>query len=351
MFCSHCGKKVEEDMLFCPYCGVPLSVRDADKPSDAAAPAMDSAGSAFEGDSARKPAASLFDDDAVMDDLPDLDSVPAALPEKDEEEPDELPPFKPLRLGGEEEPAEDDSWRADIARKKTEQREQRERREAERRTVGEPAVKLEKGAPRLDGGASGGNLFMDEEDDYDAADGYDAYDDEGGDGFEDFDEEDDEGFFMRHIRSFVALILCVILAVLVLIYILSEPGQQALARMNLAWRPELYADMGYQYYQSGDYADAGVYYERALSRDADNYDYAQSAVACYKEAGNITKAADMLRRCIDIRPNEVVPYKVLLELYPDAKKRPQEITQLIHQGYNLTGDESLKTDDAYIEEN
>ena len=36
MFCSRCGKKVLEDMLFCPYCGVKLVIpeEEADLPQN-----------------------------------------------------------------------------------------------------------------------------------------------------------------------------------------------------------------------------------------------------------------------------------------------------------------------------
>ncbi|MBQ3305593.1 MAG: zinc-ribbon domain-containing protein, partial [Clostridia bacterium] len=30
MYCSHCGKKVGEDMLFCPFCGKPIVIPEQD---------------------------------------------------------------------------------------------------------------------------------------------------------------------------------------------------------------------------------------------------------------------------------------------------------------------------------
>ena len=36
MYCSHCGKKVGEDMLFCPFCGKPIVIPEQDdKPASA----------------------------------------------------------------------------------------------------------------------------------------------------------------------------------------------------------------------------------------------------------------------------------------------------------------------------
>ena len=30
MYCSHCGKKVTDTMLFCPFCGDPIVIPDQD---------------------------------------------------------------------------------------------------------------------------------------------------------------------------------------------------------------------------------------------------------------------------------------------------------------------------------
>ena len=39
MYCSHCGKKVTDTMLFCPFCGDPIVIPDQDDaPSEAVEP-------------------------------------------------------------------------------------------------------------------------------------------------------------------------------------------------------------------------------------------------------------------------------------------------------------------------
>ena len=91
-----------------------------------------------------------------------------------------------------------------------------------------------------------------------------------------------------------------------------------------------------------EYRQAGVYYERALARDSDNYSYASSAAMSYIAADNREKATEMLKKCIEIQPLSVEPYVYLAGLYPDAATRPGSITMLIQQGYQTTGDSRLK---------
>ena len=38
MYCSHCGKKVNETMLFCPFCGDPIVIPEQDEEASAGAP-------------------------------------------------------------------------------------------------------------------------------------------------------------------------------------------------------------------------------------------------------------------------------------------------------------------------
>lgn len=184
-------------------------------------------------------------------------------------------------------------------------------------------------------------LFMDSTggdfDDYDAYDS-DSLQDEG---VFAFDDEDEGSFFMRHLRSIVGLSMFMILLLLFVIYAFSRSGQLTLAKANLAWSTEAYSTLGYQSYQQGQYAQAGTYYERALQRSSDNYSYASSAAMAYYEAGNIEKAAEMLKICTQIQPSALEPYMYLLKLYPDAASRPWDITQLLQQGYRQTGDGRL----------
>ena len=125
------------------------------------------------------------------------------------------------------------------------------------------------------------------------------------------------------------------------IYAFSKPGQATLARANLAWSAEAYSTLGYQSYQEGQYNQAGLFYERALQRDGNNYSFASSAAMAYFEAGDAEKSAAMLKRCVEIDPTRLEPYVYLLKLYPEASSRPWDVTQLLRQGYQMTGDSRL----------
>jgi tetratricopeptide (TPR) repeat protein len=126
----------------------------------------------------------------------------------------------------------------------------------------------------------------------------DPYDDEAEEFRSDFafEEDDDEGsFFMRHLRGIVGLALFVILLLMFVIFAFSRAGQVSLARVNAAWSKDAYSTLGYQYFQAGDYSQAGLFYERALQRDPDSYSFASSAAMAYLEAGDNEKAAAMLK--------------------------------------------------------
>ena len=232
---------------------------------------------------------------------------------------------------------------------------------------GEPPIRLNGRAPRLEGKtlkthpssvASNGStkraastlvpsksfdpedMFMDDEDDYDAFDDIDVAEDLD----EDYEFEDPESgsFFVRHIRGIVGFSLFGILVLVFLFYAFSDLGQMGLARINLAWSAESYSRLGYESYQSAQYEQAGSYYEKALARDSDNFDYASSAAMAYITGQNAEKATMMLKECIQIRPNSLEAYLSLLSLYPDSATRPWDVTQLLQQGYQMTGDDRLK---------
>ena len=182
------------------------------------------------------------------------------------------------------------------------------------------------------------DIFMDGSD-------RDEFDDYDGKEFADetfaFEDADEGSFFMRHIRGIVGLALFAILILMFVIYAFSKAGQQSLARINLAWSTEAYTQLGYEYYQAENYTQAGLYYERALQREPNNYNFASSAAMAYVNAKNTDKAAAMLKRCAEINPTLLEPYIYLLNLYPDAAQRPWDITQLLQKGYEYTGDSRL----------
>ena len=140
----------------------------------------------------------------------------------------------------------------------------------------------------------------------------------------------------------LAVVLAVALLVICAVWAFSPKGQLVLAKMNLAWTPQVYADLGYAAYQQDSDKLAARYYEKALARDESNYEYAHSAMVAYYEADEIEAAAAMLKKCIEMDPDNPEPYQEMLILYPDAKSRPWEVSELIRLGYQRTGDATLK---------
>ena len=399
MYCSHCGKKVGEDMLFCPFCGKPIVIPEQDDapltaPVDAV-PA--SAAEGGDGNDARdrepesvtvasaaddvgdKPTSVLTNDDvsdAAEDAAPVADAAAELLDwdrarrrhmEADVWARPEAPAedFSPIAQEKAEEKLEESDWKEEIIRKK--EAVVPEKKPPEMKREEETPVRLEGGAPKLELDIQGakprdkgkkhhkqGNtlvppktmdpddIFMDRKRaPYEKADPYDDEADEFRSDFA-FEEDDDEGsFFMRHLRGIVGLALFVILLLMFVIFAFSRAGQVSLARVNAAWSKDAYSTLGYQYYQAGDYSQAGLYYERALQRDTNSYSFASSAAMAYLEAGENEKAAAMLKRCAEIDPTKLEPYVYLLRIYPDASSRPWDITQLLQQGYQRTGDARL----------
>ena len=362
MYCSHCGKKVGDTMLFCPFCGEAIVIPDQDDEPRDAQQADSVEKSAFEpldltGEAEKAPQAEAEapqEPDAAAE-LEDWNLARERHAEDDvwarRDEPAE--PFAPLELDGQAETA--DNWREEIAARK--QSSPVEKKPPEIRREEEQPVRLEGSAPELNlevEGAKGTarekgarkhantlvppktmnpkDIFMDP---------YDAVEDDDFGGAFAYEDEAEGSFFMRHLRGIVGLALFVILILMFVIYAFSKSGQQSLARVNLAWSTDAYSQLGYQSYQDGRYSDAGLYYERALQRDAGNYSFASSAAMAYYEAKNTDKSAEMLKKCIDINPTLLEPYIYLLKLYPDAAQRPWDVTQLLQQGYRQTGDTRL----------
>ena len=399
MFCSQCGKKLREGMLFCPFCGAEIVIPEQDGPDAppaARAPEPEPvspppeeplrepipevlddrpAATAAPGDDAAEP---LFDDDSPIYDVEAARPAPAertpdAAPvRRDDGAPadwrnafddwlDDVPgtasdaSMQAADLVCPEEPAKPLSHRSaageavPVRRGESDTRRSRRlgRRAAPRQDDGEAP---RPGTASLSGGASRGtvvprkrrdrneDLFMDA-----AAPDVDAYDaDE-----DDFDGttevfEEKPSFFFRHLRSMVGLMLLALLAFIIGVYAFSGPGQTNLAKLNLAWQPEVYSRLGKESYNVGQFQQAGAYYERALSRAPENYGYASSAAKCYLDAKNNDKATEMLKRCIALMPTAEDPYIYLLGLYTDPVTRPLEIVQLLQQGYQMTGSDRLK---------
>ena len=375
MYCSHCGKKVGDAMLFCPFCGEPIVIPEQDEPTEAAPVPVEAPAKAVpvtkeepaEPAPLSEPESETKGESASDDATRELlDWTRERKHHADVWAREEAEAFQPLELEQDDEPSDD--WKEEISRKK--EAAVQEKKPPEMQRSDPDPVRLEGKAPRLEsevkgakpaGGESSGkaarkhantlvppktmdpdDIFMDGRGmDYD--DDQDPYDDDGDDAFtEDFAyEEDDGGFFMRHLRGIVGLALFVILLLLFVIYAFSKAGQVSLARANLAWSTEAYVTLGNQSYQSGEIAYAAQCYERALQRDPDNYSYASSAAMAYFEAGDTDKTASMLKKCLEIDPAQLDPYIYLLNMYPEAASRPWDVTQLLQQGYKNTGDSRL----------
>lgn len=364
MYCVQCGKKLRDDMLFCPYCGTPVAILDQDEPQPTTfaenLPSNDAEASASQEEAEmlvfperelprpekaakrEERVISLFDDfdtDEAQEEVAfkplnfdfDADETPSEASEPEETEP------TASNLQADE---NDDA--VDLLEEKIPLRPQTRRKstliqptEATKGRANKTFIPVQDVNPD--------NIFMDEPEDADEYDAYDdAYSDDFGDG-DDFEFEDrEEGvFFRRHIRGFVGLLLMVMLLVICFIWASTVKGQTVLAQFNLAWNPKVYAELAHEAYQKDYDLQAARYYERAYSRDTDNYDYAHSAVVAYYEADKLENATAMLKICVELQPNISEPYVDFLTLYPDAETRPWEITELIRNGYQRTGDERL----------
>lgn len=370
MYCGQCGKKVMENMLFCPFCGSPIvipdqgevqaeaPVQEVERPAAPAEPVkivMPVKAKRIEPVEEIKPETEAFAE-------PVKEEGPVSLFDGFEPEEKQVPQkeFVPLSFDFETQLKETDAAAEAPAGEKSEPEEEApadeifkvqpefrdEPRGRDRRRVDAPARRnVNTFVPVRD--VDPDNMFMDEldgddEDDYDLDDEpvrRSRYRDE----FE-YEEPEHGSFFQRHIRGIVGLILMLILAIIFAVWMFSPKGQLALARVNLAWKAQPYATLGHEAYQMDSDLLAAKYFEKAYSRDNSNYEYAHSAMVAYYEAEEIESAAAMLKKCVEMAPDNPEPYQEMLILYPDAEGRPWEITELIRLGYQRTGHEALKLD-------
>ena len=371
MYCSHCGKKVAESMLFCPFCGEPIVVPEQDDgalPSDAEGfpdGVAETSGEAglIEEALARTPDSDATDTGDAVEELADWSRKRADAADLWSRPEGTEAPFAPLELKAEDASGED--WREEIIRKK--EAVVQERKPPKMHHEDTEPVRLEGSAPRLEldvkdtrrGGAvsrkpghkhantlvppkpmNPNDIFMDGRDS-----DVDQYDEAFSDDFAAsefaFEDEGETSFFMKHLRGIVGLALFLVLVLMFVIYAFSAAGQITLGRWNLAWSPVAYNQLGTESYRAERYAQAGGYFERALELDSGNYNYASSAAMAYVEANDIEAAVAMLKKCVEINPSLKEPYFYLMKLYPEAENRPLDVTQLLQQGYRQTGDNRL----------
>lgn len=362
MYCSRCGKKVLDSMLYCPFCGAEIII-----------PEQESRDGEYD-----LPPEPVKVQPVFSFDIPDEpESVEAPEPqttaEGGTEEREETGTRLPWEEGAGEipTPAQTPEIPAEKSPAESPEAVENERPVPESRQVPD-VVPGRRTNETLVPDKAPLSMFMDEADDFDRE--ADDLDDDENDDFDDFEEEmerqarrskrgrsrkaryededsDDDGedrsFVSRHIRGIVGILLFLVLLAILAFYVLTDSGQLALAKINatLPLRPDIYSRIAYDYYQSEDYAQSGVYYERALARDADSYNYASSAAMAYIAAGDNDKAAEMLRKCVQLNPDAVEPYVYLMNLYPNAASRPWDVEQLLRQGYQRTGDNRLATAD------
>jgi len=319
MYCSRCGKKILESMLFCPFCGSEIVIPDQDDaaPVPSASPASETT-------------APAFDDRTFLwnEREPDEEKPPEIEPaDKAEEASVSWDKSAEVPALPESPPGQDFAPPMEASKE-------------ENKPVRIP--KSIEGDRPLD-------IFM-EHDGEEPQDDFDAFEAaqaqrrsrrQMSDGDED---EEHEGFFHRHMRGVIAFALILALAAGLAVFAMSETGQQKLAKLDipLPIKPEIYSKLGFEEYQAKNYKQSGIYYERALAREPDSFDYASSAAMAYIAHGDTEKATAMLKKCIELRPKAVEPYIYLIRLYPEADQRPAEVSQLLEQGYQLTGDARLQ---------
>ena len=335
MFCWNCGKKVLETMRYCPYCGIEIIMPDQnDEPEERALTDKEDELSFATSDQTKSHAS---DSESGRDnDSPKVDDFHIQSNWSEDEEDDESIWSKKIDTADED---VDDDLRLPPRRTS-------KANKPEPKPDNSPRLKKE--PETLD------ELFASDdeldEDDYDVY--ADSQKSEPADvEYESDDSEDDEyyedGFFSRHLMGFILGLLLLLIVGGAVFFIMTDAGQTQLAKLpvNLpVVRAETYGRLGYDAYQAGDYAEAGAQYEHALQKDNKNYSYASSAAAAYIAGQDKDKAAEMLKKCIQLKPDAVEPYIHLLRLYPYALSRPEDITQLIDQGYLATGDARLKSE-------
>lgn len=364
MFCSQCGKKVMDTMLFCPFCGSAIVVPDQEE-GEEQRPAEREPEPEHKEEFVPLNLNTNWDHEDV-ETLPDAEPFQSVDPYVFEDEPKaptiriqtkqdefEATPTIRAQVQPEMETSASPTLRAQLPM----QFEQSTTPTLHIQKQPDPMepVQLEGRVPELNhvqsgrqstGGRQQANTHVPVKDfnpndmflDGGTKDAYDEYDD---DDYA-YEEPEEGSFFVRHVRGIVALTLFLVLGFIVICWLFSGTGQTALARANLAWRASAYEELAFSAYEEGNYALSGSYYERALARDSDNYSYANSAGVAYFMAEDLMRATEMGKRAVEIDPSRLDGYQLLLRLYPDVATRPWEISSLLQSGYQLTGDESLK---------
>lgn len=337
MFCGKCGKKVNDDMLFCPFCGNAIVVPDQDDDAEITNKYDDSNRPVSE--SGKRKLISLFDEDAYKEEKSE-EFVPLSE-DKDYREADSE---------SEDETVIDDTVEDFAANADDDFIDPYDETIEDDPYDDEPMGPEDQDAPRMNRKSptsaparrgsyipvrdvKSEDMFLGTEDD--EYDDYDDYDDDFAD-----DEKPEKGFLKRHLAGLIAIAVTVMIIAGIGAYTLTGSGQKLLAKLNLAWKADAYARVGMDMHNDGDYAEAANYYMRALNKDSVNYEYAHSAMVSYYNAGDIEHAAQLAIKCINLNPEDPEPYRELRTIYGNGDI-PAIARDYIQQGYQKTGDEYL----------
>lgn len=157
-----------------------------------------------------------------------------------------------------------------------------------------------------------------------------------------YEEPESQSFLMRHVRGIVGMILLAVTVTIVLTWAFTPGAQLVLARLDLAWSASAYASLGNEAYDAGRYGEAGRYFGVALTKDADNANYAVYAANSYIQGGETAKAISALKKLIALQPGNADYYNTLMGLYGGYENMPEDAKALVNEGYERTGDERLK---------
>jgi hypothetical protein len=155
-----------------------------------------------------------------------------------------------------------------------------------------------------------------------------------------YDEAVEERALSRRIKGIVTVALLAG-ALMVAIWLMWTPGGQMVrAQLNLGAPASAYKALGDQDRAGGQVQRAADAYYNALKLDPKNYDYALLVGQTQEMTGNRESAAKAYMLCVTLKPTEVQPYKLLVDLYRvmgdnDAAENWRA------EGYKQTADASL----------
>ncbi len=155
-----------------------------------------------------------------------------------------------------------------------------------------------------------------------------------------YDEAAEEWALARRIKGIVALMLLVGIAVIT-VWLLWMPGGQLFrARWNMGAPATAYKTLGDQERENGQIARAADAYYSALKLDPDNYEYALLVGQTQDIIGNWENAAKAYMVCVNLKPQAVQPYKLLVDLYT-MQGNAQMAENWRAEGYLKTDDPTL----------